>query len=46
VVDQPRDYGRIAEAARIARDGALHADAARLAQGMSLYHQTQLDEGM
>jgi len=46
VADQPRDYGRIAASARIARDGALHADLRRLAEGMTAYHQTQLDEGM
>lgn len=42
----PRDYDRIAQSARIARDGALHADIARLAEGVTLYHTTQLDEGM
>jgi len=46
VADHPRDYGRIAHSARIARDGALHADIARLAEGVAHYHATQLDEGM
>ncbi len=46
VANHPRDYGRIAESARVARDGALYADLARLAEGISLYHQTQLAEGM
>lgn len=46
VANQPRDYERIAMSARIARDGALHANRQRLAEGMSAYHQTQLDEGM
>ena len=46
VANHPRDYGRIAESARIAREGALHADWQRLAEGMSVYHQSQLDEGM
>ena len=46
VANHPRDYGRISESGRIARDGALHADAARLAEGMTAYYQTQLDEGM
>jgi len=44
--DTPGDYDRIAASARLARDGALHADAARLAEGMAAYHQTQLEEGM
>lgn len=46
VANQPRDYDRIAQSGRIARDGALHGDISRLAEGVSLYHSTQLDEGM
>lgn len=46
VANLPRDFERIAASGRIAREGALHADAARLAEGIALYHQTQLDEGM
>jgi hypothetical protein len=46
VVNLPRDYDRIAQSGRIAREGALQADIARLAEGVSLYHSTQLDEGM
>jgi hypothetical protein len=46
VADLPRDYGRIAESARIARAGALHADIGKLAEGVKLYHNSQLDEGM
>ena len=46
VVNHPRDYGRIAESGRMARDGVLYADVERLAAGMSIYHHTQLDEGM
>lgn len=46
VANLPRDYDRIAQSARIAREGALHADISRLADGVSLYHSTQLDEGM
>ncbi|MEX1048195.1 MAG: adenylyltransferase/cytidyltransferase family protein [Akkermansiaceae bacterium] len=46
VVNHPRDYDRIAESGRIARQGALHADIQRLAEGIDLYHATQLDEGM
>jgi cytidyltransferase-like protein len=46
VVDHPRDYERIAASGRIARDGARHASLRGLADGMSAFHQTQLDEGM
>ncbi len=46
VADHPRDYKRIAESGRIAREGVLHARLQDLADGMTHYHQTQLDEGM
>lgn len=46
VVDHPRDYNRIAQSSRIAREGALHADLQLLAEGVQLYHATQLEEGM
>jgi cytidyltransferase-like protein len=46
VANLPRDYDRIAQSARIAREGVLHADIQRLAAGVTLYHATQLDEGM
>jgi cytidyltransferase-like protein len=46
VVNLARDYDRIAQSARIAREGALHADILRLAEGVRMYHTTQLDEGM
>jgi hypothetical protein len=46
VADHPRDYERIAQSARIARDGVLHADIHKLSEGISLYHATQLEEGM
>jgi cytidyltransferase-like protein len=46
VANLPRDYGRIAQSARIARDGVLQADIHQLAEGITLYHVTQLDEGM
>jgi cytidyltransferase-like protein len=46
VADHPRDYERIAQSARIARDGVLHADIQKLAEAVNLYHVTQLDEGM
>ena len=44
--DLPRDYDRIMESGRIARAGVLESDLARLAEGVELYHQVQLDEGM
>ncbi len=46
LANQPRDYDRIAQSSRIAREGALHADIAKLAEGVNLYHAAQLDEGM
>jgi cytidyltransferase-like protein len=46
VANLPRDFDRIAQSGRIARDGALQADIQLLAKGVDLYHQTQLDEGM
>lgn len=46
VANFPRDYARIAESARIAREGVLKADIQQLAAGVALYHATQLDEGM
>lgn len=42
----PRDYDAIAASARVARDGVLHTDLRRLAEGVTLYHATQLAEGM
>ena len=46
VANLPRDYDRIAESGRAARAGVLHADIHQLAEGVKLYHATQLDEGM
>ncbi len=46
VVDNSRDFDRIAQSGRIAREGAIHADVAKLAEGIAVYHATQLDEGM
>lgn len=46
VANLPRDYERIAESGRAARAGVLHADIHQLAEGVKLYHATQLDEGM
>jgi cytidyltransferase-like protein len=41
-----RDYERIARSAQIAREGVLHTDLARLAEGVNLNCAAQLDEGM
>jgi cytidyltransferase-like protein len=46
VADRPRDYGRIALSARVARQGTLAADLTRIAEGIQIYHSTQLDAGM
>ncbi|PAW73552.1 MAG: cytidyltransferase [Verrucomicrobiia bacterium Tous-C4TDCM] len=44
--DLPRDYDRIAESGRIARQGVLESSLEVLSRGVDLYHATQLDEGM
>jgi hypothetical protein len=46
VVDYPRDYDRIAESGRIAREAVLAEDLTLLAKGIAVYHDTQLAEGM
>ena len=46
VANLPRDYNRIAQSARIARDGVLQSDIHKLAEGIHLYHATQLGENM
>lgn len=46
VVNQDRDYDRIVQSARIAREGVLHEDLEQIAAGVELYHQVQRDEGM
>lgn len=46
VVDCPRDFDRIAESGSIAREGVLAEDLESLARAISLYHETQLAEGM
>ena len=46
VVDDARDYVEIAQSARLARDGVLHANVSRIADGIRCYYQTQLAEGM
>ncbi|MFC7338047.1 adenylyltransferase/cytidyltransferase family protein [Haloferula chungangensis] len=44
--DLRRDYDMIAESGRVAREGVLQSDLGRLAEGINLYHQAQLTEGM
>lgn len=46
VANHPRDYERIARSGDLARKGALAAELRQIAEGISLYHDTQLDEGM
>ncbi|MEO8617520.1 MAG: hypothetical protein ABI600_20485 [Luteolibacter sp.] len=36
----------IAQSGRVARDGVIHADVQILAEAVSIYHETQLAEGM
>jgi cytidyltransferase-like protein len=44
--DNERDYDKIAASSEIAREGVLNEDLDKLADGVSLYHEAQLDEGM
>lgn len=46
IVETARDYDEITRSGKVARGGVLHADLDRLAEGISIYHATQLDEGM
>jgi cytidyltransferase-like protein len=46
VVDLDRDYEAIARSSEVARRGVLDSDLDVLAEGVDLYHQTQLAEGM
>jgi cytidyltransferase-like protein len=46
LADDPRDYDRIAESGRIARDAVLAGDPEKLAEGIAVYHSVQLSEGM
>lgn len=46
VADYPRDYDRIAESGKIAREGVIAADIHALARGVALHHEAQLAEGM
>lgn len=44
--DKNRDYDKIEASAKLARDGVLSEDIDQLAQGVALYYEAQLDEGM
>ncbi len=46
LADLPRDYSRIADSGLIARTGVLDARHDLLAEGIRLYHEVQLGEGM
>jgi cytidyltransferase-like protein len=46
LVDLPRDFALIAESGRVAREGVLAAQPERIAEGIRLFHQAQLAEGM
>ena len=46
IADLPRDYDLIARSARVAREGVLQSDIMLLADGVMLYHESQLAEGM
>ena len=46
LANRERDFDRIAESGAIAREGVLAGDLSRLAEGVDLYHQVQLAEGM
>ena len=44
--DMARDYDMIEQSAAIAREGVLSESIDKLAEGVRLYHQAQLKEGM
>lgn len=44
--DNQRDYDKIEASSKLAREGVLHEDLDKLAEGVALYHEAQLDEGM
>ncbi len=46
VADLPRDYAAIEASSHKAREGVLAADIHRLAEAVTMYHATQLAEGM
>ena len=45
-VDDQRDFDLIVRSSQVAREGVLRSDLAGLAEGIRLYHQMQLQEGM
>lgn len=46
VANKERDFDRIAESGRIAREGVLAREINGLAEGIRIYHAAQIDEGM
>ena len=44
--DDERDYDKIEQSGRLAREGVLNEDLHQLAAGIFLYHESQLNEGM
>ena len=44
--DNKRDYDKIEASSKIAREGVLNEDIEKLAEGVALYYEAQLDEGM
>lgn len=44
--DHQRDYDKIEASSKIAREGVLNEDIDKLAEGVALYYEAQLDEGM
>jgi cytidyltransferase-like protein len=44
--DDERDYDKIEQSARLAREGVLNEDIHQLAAGMFIYYEAQRDEGM
>ena len=46
VANNPRDFDKIATSGRIAREGVIQASVAKLAEGIAIYHESQLAEGM
>lgn len=45
-VDHQRDYDKVEQSGKLAREGVLHEDIQQLAAGIFLYHESQLEEGM
>lgn len=44
--DNKRDYDKIEASGKLAREGVLNEDIEKLAEGVALYYEAQLDEGM